>query len=337
MKKWKVFLTDVAFPIEFPSHEEILAQGRAHGLDLEVLNASENSTKALIRDGADADVVINAFTPVTKEFIDALQSCKLIIRIAIGVDTIDVDAATARGIPVANVPDYCWEEVAVHTMAMILSIVRNICPRNQALKEGDWRPAAAAYACYLPRLSNKVLAICGFGNIARQLALRAKPFMKEIWAYDPYLPDEIFAQFGVKRVRDLKDMWPNADIFSLNLPLTKETYHLVDAAVLKQMKPTAILINTARGAVVDEAALCDALEEGRIAGAGLDVFETEPLPADSPLRRQSKAVLTAHQGSASEESLPQLMQSALDEVYRALKGEPLRNWYNRKAMQSESK
>lgn len=334
MEKFKVFLTDVTFPIEFPSHETILEQGRAHGLELEILNTSENTTEALIRDGADADVVINSFTPVTKEFIDSLQKCKLIIRIAIGVDTIDVDAATARGIRVANVPDYCWEEVAVHTMALLLSIVRNIPPRNQALKEGAWRPPQVAYDCYLPRLSKKVMAICGFGNIARQLALRAKPFMKELWAYDPYLSDEVFEQYGVKRIRCLEEIWPNADVISLNLPLTKETYHLVDASVFAQMKPTAVLLNTARGAIIDEAALCNALENGAIAGAGLDVFETEPLPGDSPLRRQSKAVLTAHQGSASEESLPQLMQSALDEVYRALKNEPLRNWYNRRAMEA---
>lgn len=334
MKKFKVFLTDVKFPIEFPSHEEIIAQGREHGLEIEVLNTTENTTEALIRDGADADVVINAFTPVTEEFIASLQKCKLIIRIAIGVDTIDVDAATAHGIRVANVPDYCWEEVAVHTMALILGIVRNICPRNQAFKDGDWRPPAAAYDCYLPRLSKKVLAIVGFGNIARQVALRAKPFMKELWAYDPYLSDEVFEQFGVRRVTDLNEIWSQADIISLNLPLTKETHHLVSTDVLNMMKPTAILINTARGAVIDEQALCQALEDDKIAGAGLDVFEVEPLPADSPLRRQDKVVLTAHQGSASEESLPQLMQSALDEVYRALKDEPLRNWYNRRAMQN---
>jgi len=330
MAQLKVLLGDTAFPAEFPGREGILAEAARRGLAVEVAQVAENTEEQLIALGADADVVVIMHNLVTRRVAEALKKCRLIIKPSIGLDPIDIPACTDCGIPVANVPTYCIGEVADHTMALLLAVVRYLPPRDRAIKAGGWRIPDP----YIPRLSETVLGILGFGRIARAVAARARAFVKEVWAYDPYLPDSVFADAGVKRVTDLEALWPNVDALSINLPLTEETRGLIDGRVLAKMKPTAILVNTGRGPIVREKDLCDAIESGVILGAGLDVFETEPLPADSRLRTLDRVVLTAHQAAYSNQSIPQLMAICLEEIFRALTGEPVQGLANRRELEA---
>lgn len=330
MAKYKVLLGDILFPKEFPGREGVLAKAEKWGLDVEVVEAVENTEEQLITLGADADAIVIMRNLVTRHVAENLKNCKLVIKPAIGIDQIDVQACTDNGIPVANVPAYCTGEVADHALGLFLSVARYIPTRCAAMKAGSWRISDP----YIPRLSECVFGILGFGRIARALAERVKPIVKEVWAYDPFLPNSAFEAAGVKRVTDLEEMWPNVDALSINLPLTSETKGMVSADVLAKMKPTAILLNTGRGPIVDEEALCDAIESGKLLGAGLDVYETEPLKADSRLRQLDRVVMTAHQGSYSNQAMEELMDTCMEEIMRSLAGEPVQGLVNRRELES---
>lgn len=333
MAQYKVLLGDILFPKEFPGRAGVLAKAAERGLDVEVVEATENTEEQLITLGADADVVVIMRSLVTRRVAEQLKKCKLVIKPAIGIDQIDVQACTDNGIPVANVPAYCTGEVADHALGLFLAVARYIPTRYEAMKAGAWRIPDP----YIPRLADGVFGILGFGRIARALAERVKPIVKEVWAYDPYLPDSVFEQAGVRRVTDLEEMWPNVDTLSINLPLTSETKGMINADVLAKMKPTAILINTGRGPIVNEQALCDAIEGGKLLGAGLDVYETEPLPADSRLRKLDRVVMTAHQGSYSNQAMFELMDTCMDEIMRSLVGEPVQGLVNRRELEERKK
>lgn len=330
MSKWKLFITDPVMPLEFASDEEIKRQAKTLGLDIDLSHASESTEEAMIAEGTDADAVIHWRNPITRGYLEKLSKCRLVIKTGIGVELIDVDAATEHGVRIANVPNYCVEEVADHTIALFLAVSRRLCSRDSVMKQGGWRNHAAND--FTPRLSTTVFGILGFGNIARRVAVRAKPFVREVWAYDPFLPDSVFAEMGVRRIMDPEEMWGKVDFLSLNLPVTPETKHIINRQVLAKMKHTAVIINTSRGAVISEDELCDALEFGTIGGAGLDVFEQEPLPAGSRLRKLDNVVLTAHQAAHSDLAIPELMQTVLDQVFHALKDEPIGGWLNKQAM-----
>lgn len=333
MAKYKVLLGDILFPKEFPGRSGILAKAAEMGVaaeDIEIVEATENTEEQLITLGADADVIVIMRNLVTRHVAESLKGCKLVIKPAIGIDQIDVQACTDNGIPVANVPSYCIGEVADHSLALFLAVARYLPTRSNAIKAGAWRINDP----YISRISENVFGILGFGKIARALAERLKPLTKEIWAYDPYLSDEVFEAAGVKRIKDLEEMWPNVDALSINMPLTNETRGMINAEVLSKMKPTAILVNTGRGPIVEEEALCDALESGKLLGAGLDVYEVEPLKADSRLRKIDRVVLTAHQGSFSNRSIEELMDTCMAEIIRSLKGEPLEGQVNRQELEA---
>ena len=221
--------------------------------------------------------------PIDAALIARLPRCRVIVRAGVGYDHIDLAAAGAAGIPVCNTPDYGTSEVADHAIALALALKRGILDYQAALfAEGaagfDWRRGRL-----VRRLRGRVFGIVGLGRIGTATALRAKAFGLEVAAYDPYLPSGQEIALGVTRVGRLEDLLGAADIVSLHVPLTEETWQMVDAAALAAMKPEAILINTARGAVVDSAALAEALRAGRIAGAGLDVLPDEPPRPDDPL------------------------------------------------------
>lgn len=330
MAKYKVLLGDILFPKEFPGKEGVLAKAAEKGLDVEVVEATANTEEQLITLGADADAIVIMRNLVTRRVAQSLKKCKLVIKPAIGIDQIDVQACTDYGIPVANVPSYCTGEVADHALALYLAVVRYIPTRSNAIKAGGWRIPDP----YIPRVADHIFGILGFGRIARALAARVKPLVKEVWAYDPYLPDSVFEAAGVKRITDLEEMWPNVDVLSINIPLTNETKGMIDATVLAKMKPTAILVNTGRGPIVHEDALCDAIESGKLLGAGLDVYETEPLKADSRLRKLDRVVLTAHQGSYSNQAIHELMDICLDEIMRSLAGEPVQGLVNKRELEA---
>ena len=268
---------------------------------------------------AGADALIVQWAPITADVIASLDRCRVIVRLGIGVDNVDLDAAREQGIPVCNVPDYCLDEVADHSLALALSLARQLPRIDRRVRAGTWQITPDAP---MPAFRAMTFATVGFGRIARAVLERARAFGFRLAACDPLVPDDVFRASGIDRL-DLDTLFAEADIVSLHCPLTPATQHLANADRLRQMKPTAILVNTARGGLVDTVALAQALEAGTIAAAGLDVFETEPLPDDHPLRTAPNALLTSHVSWYSEQSVPMLQRKAAEEVVRALRGEPL--------------
>ncbi|MBW3634196.1 MAG: C-terminal binding protein [Chloroflexi bacterium] len=272
--------------------------------------------------GANAVIVSNV--PVTADVMAAMPECRAIATASIGFDHIDLAAATARGIPVANVPDFCAREVANHTMGLLLACARKIVRLNNALQAGRWDrtifpPMSPIYG--------ETLGLISFGRIARQVALRARSFELSVLAYDPYVDAATAAEFGVELVA-LDELLRRSDFVSVHAPRTAATHHLLSSREFAMMKPTAMIFNTGRGGVIDEPALAQALQEGEIAGAGIDVFEQEPIAADNPLLGMENVVLTPHAGGYSEESIRTVRRHAAEEVARILRGERPHNLVN---------
>ena len=251
----------------------------------------------LIANLREADVVLVSAAPITRRVMESLPRCRGVVRYGVGVDNVDVAAATDLGIVVAHVLDFCTEEVANHALLFLLAWAKKLLPLDRRLRDGRW---GAFPPAEFPTIYGQTLGIVGLGEIGRSLASKARALGMEVIACDPYvkegggpLPARLVA---------LEDLLRQSDYVSLNLPLTQETFHLIGERELALMKPTSVLINTARGPVVDEAALVSALRERRIAGAGLDVFEVEPLPASSPLLELDNVILTPHTAGISEKS-----------------------------------
>jgi D-3-phosphoglycerate dehydrogenase len=271
----------------------------------------------------EAEVLLATWYSVTAEVIRQLRRCKVIIRIGVGYDNIDAQAARERGIAVCNVPDYCKGEVADHALALALAQARALPFLDRCVRQGEWKPELPHP---MPAFESMNFGVLGYGRIGRLAVDRARAFGFRLMACDPYLPESDFPA-DVGRV-DLDTLLSEADILSLHVPLTLETRRLLDGARLGRMKPTAILVNTSRGAVIDTAALVDALECGRLAAVGLDVFEEEPLPLGHPLLSCPRALLTPHYAWHSRESKPKLYLMAVEEAIRAIRGAPLRSCVN---------
>jgi D-3-phosphoglycerate dehydrogenase len=313
MSKWRAVITDHVFA-DVSQEERILADA---GCELTV--AQCKTPEQVIAAAAQADALLVQWAPITAAVMAALERCKVIVRYGIGVDNVDLAAAQARGIPVCNVPDYCIDEVADHTLALALSLARQLPMIQRRMAAGVWRIVPDKP---MPAFGEMVFATAGFGRVARATLDRARAFRFQLAAYDPYAPDSAFAQLGVTRL-GLDELFSRADILSLHSPLTPETRRLLNAQRLARMKRTAIVVNTARGGLIDTDALARALMDGTIAAAGLDVFETEPLPADHPLLRCENVAMTSHVAWFSQSSVPKLQGLAALEVARALRGEPL--------------
>ncbi len=273
----------------------------------------------------DADALLVQWAPVNAEVIAALAHCRIIVRYGIGVDNVDLAAAKARGIPVCNVPDYGVHEVAEHAVALALALVRQLPQIDARLRSGTWKITPDRP---MPSLRETTFATAGFGRIARTAHAMMRGFGGKRIAYDPFVPADVMAMEGVEKV-ELADLFTRADILSLHLPLTAETKHFVNAGRMAEMKKTAIIVNTARGPLIDTVALAEALQNGVIAGAGIDVYEQEPLPATHPLRTAPGALLTSHVAWYSESSIPRLQRLAAEEAARGLRGEPLKNHVNK--------
>lgn len=271
-------------------------------------------------DGADALLVRES--PVTAAMMDRMPACRAIVRYGIGVDNIDRDAARARKIYVANVPDYGTEEVSDQALALVMAVARRVVTRDREVRDGAWNigPAQKIY-----RLAGKTLGLIGYGRIAQAFERKMRGVgMARVMVFDPYatLPAGVEAA-------SVESICREADVVSLHAPLTPETRHILDAQRIALLKPTAIIVNTSRGPLIDEAALVEALKGQRILGAGLDVFETEPFARDNPLRALDNAVLSDHCGWYSEESVQDLQRKAAEEVARVFRGEAPLNWLNR--------
>jgi D-3-phosphoglycerate dehydrogenase len=234
---------------------------------------------------------------------------------------VDVAAATERLIPVSNTPAYCTEEVATHTVALLLALARKLPQSAPRTRAGHWD---YSFTRPLHSLSGRRLGIVGLGRIGRAVVPKARALGLHPGAYDPYLDDDLFALLGVRRYYELGELLREADFLSLHAPLTAETHRMIDAEALAGMKPGALLINTARGPLVDETALAEALRQGRLAGAGIDVLESEPPSPDHPLLTLENALITPHVAWYSEESHEANMVQGMDELVRALQGKRLR-------------
>jgi D-3-phosphoglycerate dehydrogenase len=245
---------------------------------------------------------------------------------------IDLAAAGEHGIPVCNTPDYCIDEVSTHTLSFLLMLNRNIAAQDQHVRAGKWGSPNPVPPF---RLSTQTLGIIGMGNIGRVVVQKAKPFVQKILVFDPYLSAEKAAESGAEKV-ELNELLQRSDYVSIHCPLTEETRHLISTAQLKLMKPTAYLINMARGPIVDQKALYQALVDKTIAGAALDVFEQEPPPADEALLKLPNVIFTPHLSSWSAESFVQLRQDVAKNVVAVLQGQSPRSIVNRKFLASSN-
>jgi len=306
----KVLVTDHVFG----DLEQERAALAAIGCDLELAPAADPAT--LAAHAADAAGLLVCFAQVGEEVIAAATECRVIARYGIGVDNVDVAAATRAGIQVTNVPDYCLDEVADHAMALLLASARGVVSAALGVRQGDWTVPQEG----IHRLAGRRLALIGVGRIGSRVAERARAFGYEIVAYDPYV------EGGAASVEEAVS---GADAVSLHAPLTDDTRHVIGEETLNAMRRRPVLINTARGGLVDLEAVTRALDDGRLSGVALDVTEPEPLPADHPLRSHPRAIVTPHMSFYSAEAQAELQRRAADEVVRALAGREPRCPVNR--------
>jgi D-3-phosphoglycerate dehydrogenase len=264
-------------------------------------------------------VAFGAGIRFSRAIIDALEKCKIIAVPAVGTDNVDISAATQRGIVVTNVPDVFIEEVADHTMTLLLASWRRLITQDNMVRTGRWLEARPMLYQF-PRLLGRALGFVAFGNIPRAVARRARPFGLRMRAYDPNISELVMSQYGVEPIAELGELLESSDFISVHLPLSPETHHMIAEPQFRQMRSTAIFINTGRGQTVDEAALIKALQEGWIALAALDVLEREPVEPDNPLLKMENVILTAHVASASSRMRPETRRRAAQEIARVLQG-----------------
>jgi D-3-phosphoglycerate dehydrogenase len=310
----KVLVTDTDMP-SFEIEEGILGP-----LGAEVHLAPSSDEETLATEASDSAAIMAGYAPLRERVVAAAAQggCRAIVRYGIGYDNVDIAAADRLGVPVANVPDYCTDEVADHTMALLLAHARRIVEANDTVRGGRWDIPKDR----VPRLAGRRLGLLGFGRIARRVAARARTFGLEVDAYDPVAPVDMP---GVSAVSTAEQIYETADYISIHVPMNAQTRHMIDKTALESMRRRPLLINTARGGLIDLDAVTEALGSGQLSGVALDVFETEPLAEDHPLRAISTAILTPHMSYYSNESEPDLIRRVAEEVARALRGEPLLN------------
>lgn len=310
--RFTVVHTDTATGEEFPVERAMLAEA---GAEMAVTDAMDD--EGLIIATRDADALLVNRAPITRRVIENLRRCQVILRKGVGYDVVDVDAATEHGIMVCTLPDIWTDEVANQAFALLLACNRRILPLDRSLRGGGWRSYRQVY---IGQLRDQALGIVGYGRIGTAVARRAVPFGMEIIAYDPYLGQPPARETGVRMVGTLDELLQRSDFISLHCPLSRETRHMIGEPQLRRMKPTAYLVNTARGPIVDQAALTRALQERWIAGAALDVFEKEPPAADDPLLKMENIVLAPHNGFYSDPAVERMHVRAAQEVIDVLSG-----------------
>jgi len=318
-KKFKIIITDC----DHPSVE--IERTILNEINPEFMLAHCTTEDEVIETARDADGIINQYAPITRRVIESLKRCKVIARYGVGVDNIDVEAATEYGIIVANVPDYCVDEVSTHTMALILACARGITLLDRKIRDKKWDFTLAKP---LFRTQSKTLGLFGLGRIARMVAQKALGFGFKVIAFDPYVSE---ANSKIEMVT-LKRLLPDSDFLSIHVPLTDETRHSFSENELRTMKKTAYLVNTSRGPIVDEKALYVALKEKWIAGAALDVMEKEPPDWEDPLLKLDNIIITPHISFYSEESYVELKTKVAESVRSVLQGELPRAMVNPQAV-----
>ncbi len=295
----------------------------------EVIEARDAASEVdILRVCARADAMAVNLGTINARVIAGLDRCRVIVRYGVGYDNVDVPAATGRGIAVANVPDYCAEDVSDQAFALFIGCLRQVALRDREIRKGQWNIRGGP----IHRVAGKTFGLIGYGNIAQLLHRKLTGFaLARVLTYDPFIPKEVPAKNGAGLV-DLDTLLRQSDFISVHAPLTPQTHHLISTEQLHRMKPGAILINTSRGGLVDTAALHDALKRGVIRAAGLDVHEQEPVPANYPLFALDNVILSDHTGWYSEESQIELQSKVAHTIVEVLSGTLPTNVVNREAV-----
>ncbi len=286
---------------------------------------SEDEFIAFARD-ADAIITVASLLPVTRRVLESLERCRLIANTQVGFDCVDIEAATEQGILVANVPDYCVEEVAAHTMALLLTCARRIVQLNYLVREGRWGLTPDDHLIQntvwprLARLSNQTLGLLGLGRIGREVAVRAKAFGMRVIAFDPYISREVAERMGVE-LTEWESLLSESDYISIHAALSASTKHIFTDSAFAKMKPAACLINCARGGFIDEQSLSRALKEGKIAMAALDVLDTDPPASGNPLLFMDNVIITGHSAFFSPEAEAERWRRPSEEIARVMRDE----------------
>ncbi len=296
-------------------------------VNAELVGVDCTTEDEIIEAAKDADAILVVAAQITRRVMEASPKCKIIVRYGIGFDTIDVNAATDNGILVVNIPDFCLEEVSNHAITLLLACAKKLAFLNEGTKQGRWAEVKGALAP-MGSIYGQTLGLVGCGNIGRMTARKAQCFGLRVLGYDPYLDKSLAKESGITLV-SLPELLKESDFISVHTPLNKETRHLMGEKEVKQMKPTAYFINTSRGRVVDEPALIKALQEKRIAGAGLDVFEKEPVDPDNPLLKMDNVVVTPHSAGYSDAAYERVRVIMLQAAIKVLSGRWPRNVVNK--------
>ena len=310
MSRFKVVVTDYEYST-FAPEQEVLDK-----IGVELTFKQCQTEEEVIAECKDADALISQYAPISRKVIESLENCKVIARYGVGFNTIDIEAATEKGIIVGNVTDYCLDEVSDHAMSMLLSCARKITKLNNAVKKGNWD-----FNISVPvfRLRGRTLGLIGFGNIPQMVAKKAQAFGLNIIAYDPFVSETIANEMNVKLVT-LDELCEQSDFVSVHVPLNKHTEGMISTAQFNKMKKEAFIINTSRGPIIDEKALINALQDQKIAGAGLDVLEVEPVDANNPLVHMDNVLLTPHAAFYSVEAEIELKRKTAENVADVLSG-----------------
>jgi D-3-phosphoglycerate dehydrogenase len=317
--KKRVVVTDYAFP-DLNTEQQILAAAGC-----EVTGRQCKTEADLIDLCQDADAVITQFARVSANVIAAMARARVIVRYGIGVDNVDLDAARARNIPVCNIPDYCIDEVADHTLAFILATTRQVVAHTAHLRAGQW--GLVGQLTSLQALRDLTVGVVGFGRIGREVARRLLAFKCALVVFDPLVPAAEVERLGARAV-SLDELLKAADVLTLHCPSTPQTRRLMNRDRFAKLKPGAIFINIGRGDLVDTAALTTALQSGHLRAAALDVFDPEPIPAHHPVLKMPSVILSPHIASASPAAVKKLRETAANLALKAVRGEPLVNIVN---------
>lgn len=319
MAKPLIAVTDSVFPDLEPA-KHVLSR-----IDAAVCLADSTTPEAILEAARTADGIMVTYAKITAETIGRLERCRVIGRFGIGVDNIDLSAASKSGIRVTFAPDYCLDEVSDHAMALLLTLVRKTAFANAMVQQGRWEMKAVVP---IRRFRGSTLGLVGFGRIPQALTPKAQGFGLKVVAYDPFVAADVVESSGVSQV-DFDELLATSDYISIHAPLTSQTHHLFDNAAFRRMRSHALLVNTARGPLIDEQALAQALDAGLLGGAALDVVETEPLSRDSALLGRDNVIINPHTAFYSEEALQELQIKVAEDVVRVLTGEAPRYPANR--------
>ena len=314
-----VAITDYTFP-NLDIERSILEP-----LGIEIVHGQCKTPELLIPLVENVDAVITQFAPVNAVVIEAMKRSKVIVRYGIGVDNVDLQAAKSRGIPVCNIPDYCIDEVADHTLAFILATTRQVVPNCLHIREGKW--GLASDLTQMRTMKDQTVGVVGFGRIGREVVARLKAFKTRVLVFDPVVDAATIQEYGCEGV-SLERLLAESDIVTLHCPSTAQTKKLLRAETISGMKPGAIVINLARGDLIDTASMVDALSSGKWSAAAIDVCDPEPIPSDSLLRSLPNVISASHIASASVRAVRKLRETAAMHAAAALTNQPLQHIVN---------